>query len=129
MADLGTIIRQDTCIVPVNITYYPVRARDNAINKLVGRFVKDMSARFEEELEVEGTMVMEGVDIDINFGKPISARDYLHSSAQIEAMLADDTRYLSPRVRAQEPDSPRRPGHQDDAGIHGRDLRHDHREP
>ncbi len=94
-ADLGSIIKKDTFIVPINLTYYPVRARDNAINKLAGRFVKDMSARFKEELEVEGTMVMEGVDIDINFGRPISAREYLHSNTQIEEMLADESCYLS----------------------------------
>jgi esterase/lipase/1-acyl-sn-glycerol-3-phosphate acyltransferase len=95
LADLGSIIKKETCIVPVNLTYYPVRARDNAINKIAGRFVKDMSARFKEELEVEGTMVMDGVDIDINFGKPISAKEYLHSNNQIETMLADDSCYLS----------------------------------
>ncbi|HPV40189.1 MAG TPA: alpha/beta hydrolase [Spirochaetota bacterium] len=94
-ADAGGIIGKETFIVPVNLTYYPVRARDNAINKVVGRFVKDMSARFKEELQVEGTMVMEGVDIDINFGRPISAKEYLHSSAQVEEMLADEACYLS----------------------------------
>ncbi|MBP7734534.1 MAG: alpha/beta hydrolase [Spirochaetes bacterium] len=96
LQDLGGILKKETCIVPVNLTYYPVRARDNAINKLVGRFVKDMSARFKEELEVEGTMVMEGVDIDINFGKPIYAREYLQSNSQVMEMLADDSLYLSP---------------------------------
>ena len=39
-------------------------------------------------------MVMEGVDIDINFGKPISAGEYLHSSRRIEEMLADGGSYL-----------------------------------
>jgi esterase/lipase/1-acyl-sn-glycerol-3-phosphate acyltransferase len=94
MDGIDAIIAKETFIVPVNLTYYPIRARDNAINKLVGRFVKNMDERFEEELEVEGTMVMEGVDIDINFGKPLPAREYLHSSRAIEAMLADDNRYL-----------------------------------
>ncbi|OHD62735.1 MAG: hypothetical protein A2176_12955 [Spirochaetes bacterium RBG_13_51_14] len=92
---LDAIVKRETYIVPINITYYPVRARDNAINKLVGRFVKDISVRYEEELEVEGTMVMQGVDIDINFGKPISASQYLHQSGDIVRMLADDNMYLT----------------------------------
>jgi esterase/lipase/1-acyl-sn-glycerol-3-phosphate acyltransferase len=94
MDDLDAITGMETYIVPVNLTYYPVRARDNAINKLVSRFVKDMSDRFQEELEVEGTMVMEGVDIDINFGKPLPARQYLDSNRAIRAMVADDGQYL-----------------------------------
>lgn len=94
-ADADRITGKETFIVPVNLTYYPVRARDNAINKVVGRFVKDMSARFREELQVEGTMVMEGVDIDINFGRPISAREYLHADTRIGEMLADGACYLS----------------------------------
>ncbi|MBN2160820.1 MAG: alpha/beta hydrolase [Spirochaetes bacterium] len=95
ISSLDKIIRSETCVVPINLTYYPVRARDNAINKLVGRFVKGMDERYREELEVEGTMVMEGVDIDINFGKPLSAREYLHSSGKVEEMLTDDIPYLS----------------------------------
>jgi esterase/lipase/1-acyl-sn-glycerol-3-phosphate acyltransferase len=100
-ADLDKIIKSETYIVPVNITYYPVRARDNAINKLVNRFVKGMDERYQEELEIEGTMVMEGVDIDINFGKPLSAKQYLHSGGQIEALLSDDVPY-SPREDAKD---------------------------
>lgn len=64
------IIKQRTAIVPLNITYFPLRARNNAINGLVSRFMKDMNERFVEELEVEGTMLIDGVDIDINCGDP-----------------------------------------------------------
>lgn len=95
-AEVGTITSLETTIVPVNITYYPIRARDNAINKLVGRFVKDISARFQEELEVEGTMLMKGVDIDINFGTPIRAKGYLESSELARRMIDDDNLYLPP---------------------------------
>ncbi|MBN1496017.1 MAG: alpha/beta hydrolase [Spirochaetes bacterium] len=93
-ADLEKIASAETMIVPVNITYYPIRARDNAINKLVGMFVKNISARFEEEIQVEGTMIMEGVDIDINFGAPISTRAYLESSDQVRRMIDDENLYL-----------------------------------
>ncbi|HPN10673.1 MAG TPA: alpha/beta hydrolase [Spirochaetota bacterium] len=94
VGEVDSIISKKTFIVPVNLTYYPIRARDNAINKLISRFVKNMDDRFREELEVEGTMVMEGVDIDINFGKPLEAGEYLHSNRKIRNMLADDRLYL-----------------------------------
>ena len=93
--DFETIMKKDTVIVPVNLTYYPIRARNNAIKKLVSRFVKGMSERFQEELEVEGTMVAEGVDIDMNFGTPISVRDHLMKNKKIAALISDDNRYAS----------------------------------
>jgi esterase/lipase/1-acyl-sn-glycerol-3-phosphate acyltransferase len=94
--DAGAIIEKETYITPVNITYYPIRARDNAINKLVGRFVKDVSARIEEEIEVEGTMMIEGVDIDINFGTPMKISGYVHASPDFKTMLADEDLHLDP---------------------------------
>jgi esterase/lipase/1-acyl-sn-glycerol-3-phosphate acyltransferase len=71
------IINQETYIVPVNITYYPIRARNNIINRIAERFVEKVPKRLEEELEVEGSMLIDGVDIDINFGEPIPTRNYL----------------------------------------------------
>lgn len=96
LSDVDKIISRETCIVPVNITYYPIRARDNAISKLVNRFVQDVSLRMKEEMEVEGSMVMDGVDIDINLGKPILARKYLAESAGVSEMLTDPGLYLDP---------------------------------
>ena len=71
------IINQETFIVPVNITYFPIRAKDNLINRIAERFVGDIPERIDEELEVEGSMLVDGVDIDINFGEHIPIKDYL----------------------------------------------------
>jgi esterase/lipase/1-acyl-sn-glycerol-3-phosphate acyltransferase len=95
-ADVDRLIEKETYIVPVNITYYPIRARDNAISKLVNKYVHDVSIRMKEEMEVEGSMVMDGVDIDINFGKPISVKNYLTSASGLSEMIADENLYLYP---------------------------------
>ncbi len=95
-SDVDGIISMETCIVPVNITYYPIRARDNAISKLVNRFVQDVSVRMKEEMQVEGSMVMDGVDIDINLGKPIPVKNYLAQSSGLNEMLTDPGLYLDP---------------------------------
>ncbi|HQO01163.1 MAG TPA: alpha/beta fold hydrolase [Spirochaetota bacterium] len=76
---IGSIVDNDTCIVPVNITYFPIRAKNNLINRLAKKFFDKMPERLDEELEVEGTMIIDGVDIDINFGKPIEISPYLQN--------------------------------------------------
>jgi len=76
------LMQKETFIVPVNITYYPIRAKNNAMNKIADFFSGTLSERYEEELQVEGTMLIDGVDIDINFGDPIQVKEYLHSSSR-----------------------------------------------
>ena len=69
--DLTTVLSGKTSIVPVNITYYPLRAKENALSRLAGLFLSQLAERYHEELLTEGAMVLEGVDIDIRFGSPI----------------------------------------------------------
>ncbi len=95
-AVVNRILEKETFIVPVNITYYPVRAKDNAVSRLVNRFVSDLSARMREEMQVEGSMVADGVDIDINLGAPIAAKNYLTAKTGIDEMISDAGLYLDP---------------------------------
>jgi len=95
-ADVEKILSKETFIVPVNITYYPVRVRDNAISRLVNRFVDNISERIEEEIAVEGSMLMDGVDIDISLGRPIAVKKYLEAGEGIREMLTDTGLYLNP---------------------------------
>ena len=66
-----------TSIVPVNITYYPLRARESMISRITESFVDNPSSRTMEELMTEGSMLLDGVDVDVRFGKPIKVRPYL----------------------------------------------------
>jgi len=69
--DLTPVLSGKTFIVPVNITYYPLRARENALSRLADIFLGPLAQRYHEELLTEGAMVLEGVDIDIRIGRPI----------------------------------------------------------
>jgi len=74
------ILTETTWIVPINLTYYPLRARENVLSTLADRFAHNISDRVREELLTEGTMFFDGVDIDIRFGQAIPVAEHLASS-------------------------------------------------
>lgn len=76
----GSVSDQPTRIVPVNITYYPLRARENILSKMAVSLVGNIPERVIEELMMEGSMLLSGVDIDIRFGSSIDIRPSLDSN-------------------------------------------------
>ena len=78
---LDPVLDRKTYIVPVNLTYYPIRARENILSKLALRLVGDLPERMMEELMTEGSMLLSGVQIDVRFGDPILIKDYLRNKA------------------------------------------------
>jgi esterase/lipase/1-acyl-sn-glycerol-3-phosphate acyltransferase len=74
---LSAVKEQPTAIVPVNLTYYPIRAMENIASSIASKMVKDISERVIEEIMTEGTMLLSGVDLDIRFGKPIKINDFI----------------------------------------------------
>ncbi|MGD9875167.1 alpha/beta fold hydrolase [Desulfococcus sp.] len=80
---LAPMLERRTYIVPVNITYYPLRAHENLLSRLAVTFVEDLDERAVEELMTEGSMLLSGVDVDIRFGAPIDVGIYLdHPTVQ-----------------------------------------------
>jgi esterase/lipase/1-acyl-sn-glycerol-3-phosphate acyltransferase len=78
---LEPVVNNRTSIVPVNITYYPLRAHENILSNLTARLLEDVSERIIEEIMTEGTMLLSGVDVDIRFGEPIEIKNYMQSAA------------------------------------------------
>ncbi len=78
--NIEPVLSRKTWIVPVNITYYPLRAHENALSWILSRLVKDLSPPAWEETLTEGTMLLSGVDIDIRFGAPIAVSECLECS-------------------------------------------------
>ncbi len=65
----------NTCIVPLSITYYPLRPGENKIQKLAARLIKKIPKQVAEELEIEGNLLL-GAEINIHFGDPINLGEY-----------------------------------------------------
>lgn len=77
MDSIGPLLKRRTYIVPINITYYPLRVQDNMISTLLEKVVDDLPERGLEEIMAEGTMLLSGVDVDIRFGKSIEIEKFL----------------------------------------------------
>lgn len=83
----GDLAPLDLCIVPVNITYYPLRPGKNILSTAVQMLIKDLSPEAEEELLVEGKLLLQEGDISISFGHPIDIRDFTQVYRRLFAYL------------------------------------------
>jgi esterase/lipase/1-acyl-sn-glycerol-3-phosphate acyltransferase len=75
--DAGPLTSRTTWIVPVCLSYFPIRARENTLSTLATHLVDGISDRLVEEIMTEGTMLLSGVDLDIRFGEPIKINECL----------------------------------------------------
>ena len=81
-----------THIIPINITYYPIRPGKNIIQRIVGKIFKQLPKEIAEELEIEGNLLLSS-DINISFGKAINLSDYVQN--------VRDKIYLIPIIKNQ----------------------------
>lgn len=74
---------QSTHVLPVNITYYPLRPGHNTLMNLAGVLAgEDASEQTLEEIEIEGNLLGEA-EIHVHFCKPIDLTHYtLHSDLE-----------------------------------------------
>ena len=74
------VLKKRTFIVPINITYYPLRFHENRFSMLLEKAVHDLSERGIEEIMAESSMILSGVDVDIRIGNPIEIEKFLQRS-------------------------------------------------
>ncbi len=70
--------REPTCIVPANITFFPLRIDDNLIIRLITTIRPGLSKRGFEELLIESNLILRDTDMDIRLARPIEVGRYWH---------------------------------------------------
>ena len=72
----------DTYIVPLSVSYYPIRPGQNKVEILARKLIEKMPQRTIEELEIEGNLLA-SAEINLHFGKPISIAEYVKSAREL----------------------------------------------
>ncbi len=68
---------KNTVVIPVNITYVPIRPGVNPLMSIGDKFVDHIDDRIKEELEIEGNILLDS-EMHIHFDKPIDIAEYLY---------------------------------------------------
>lgn len=78
-------------VVPISITYYPIRSGKNRFLTWVDSIVHQRDTRFFEELEIEVNLLMDA-NMDICFGKAIELDNYIVPLLENHDALYDEKR-------------------------------------
>ncbi len=89
LTSIAEVHREKIAILPINLTYYPIRAAENIALDIASRLVKDIPEQMVEEIMTEGTMLLSGVDLDIRCGRAMLMSDYLDKEWLQEDMARD----------------------------------------
>ncbi|PCH85912.1 MAG: acyltransferase [Piscirickettsiaceae bacterium] len=86
--------RQPTTIIPCNITFYPLRVKENRLTKGLKLLQKKLDKRLSEELLIEGNFLLKDTDMDIQILKPIVIEDYWSRWEEtVTTLLVDQSQY------------------------------------
>ena len=81
-------------IVPLSITYYPIRPGKNRLLLWIDRWFNLRGTRLFEEMEIEINLLMRA-NMHLHFGKPISAEHYLNQYMDEHGGSLDDENLIN----------------------------------
>ncbi|MEK7414142.1 MAG: alpha/beta fold hydrolase [Planctomycetota bacterium] len=101
--EAGGVSQQPLRIVPITITYWPLRPEPNLLTRLVGRFVRNVPEALREELLVEGSLLLHRTDMTVHLGRPMSIEHYtelLHVDTKKPGVFADELHHVGVALQA-----------------------------
>ena len=82
ISDKAKISPKNIHIVPVTINYFPIRPGNNSIHTISKKFLKNMSGRISEELEIEGNIIT-NAEVEVRFGQAINIYEYIKTKRKL----------------------------------------------
>ena len=82
LGGVDEIDRRGIVVVPVTLTYHAMRSDNRKLNRLAAMLRKTLHDRVDEELQVEGTILLGKPEICIRFGSPIEVGDSLQGGTE-----------------------------------------------
>jgi esterase/lipase/1-acyl-sn-glycerol-3-phosphate acyltransferase len=73
----GDLCPHSPVLVPVTITFYPLRPAPNLVNRLARFLNRDLHPAVDEELQVEGQIILGHCQVGVHFGTPLEPEEYL----------------------------------------------------
>ncbi len=87
-------------IVPLSITYYPIRAGENRLLLWIDKWFNLRGTRLFEELEIEINLLMDA-NMHLHFGKPISTKKYIHAYQNAHKGSLEDSNFTDALIDKQ----------------------------
>ncbi len=87
-------------IVPLSITYYPIRPGKNRLLLLLDKWFNLRGTRLFEELEIEINLLM-NANMHLHFAKPISAKKYIEDFLKDNVGSLDDEEFANKLIDKQ----------------------------
>jgi esterase/lipase/1-acyl-sn-glycerol-3-phosphate acyltransferase len=95
LTDPSQLAQQETVIVPTTITYSKLRSDRRALLRLASLLGRELSPRAQEELRVEGSLLLGDCEIGVHFDKPIEVGRHLrgpvNAARRVHGMLTRQT--------------------------------------
>lgn len=91
------VSRDGIVLTPINISYYPLRPDKNLLHRLATLMGATLTEKMDEELQVEGEILLGDTDMSVHFGESIEVKDYLDKPTALARRLVG---LVSPRLES-----------------------------
>ncbi|MHC4949163.1 MAG: alpha/beta fold hydrolase [Planctomycetota bacterium] len=79
----GDLAEESAVIVPVSITYHPMRSGRNPLSRIGRLLSPGLDPRVAEELLVEGTILFSAPEVSLHFNEPVEVTSFIDRTTEL----------------------------------------------